>query len=80
MATGEWIHDYLNRGPPGGHHQGGNGVKRNKSVNNGRLYVATQGLQQPGPPATQAGIGNAADSKKNIKRSWTISSELIENA
>jgi hypothetical protein len=81
MATGEWIHDYLNRGPPGGHHQGGgNGVKRNKSVNNGRLYVATQGLQQPGPPTTQAGIGNVADSKKNIKRSWTISSELIENA
>merc|ERR1712008_464489 len=35
MATGEWIHDYLNRSG------GGNPVKRNKSVNNGqRLYVA----------------------------------------
>ena len=60
MATGEWIHDYLNRSG------GGNPVKRNKSVNNGqRLYVAAQGLQPP----------SSVDNKRNIKRSWTISSK-----
>ena len=68
MATGEWIHDYLNRG--GGEHRtgGNNTVKRNKSINNGqRLYVATQGLQ---PPSTVP-----QENRKNIKRSWTISSK-----
>ena len=68
MATGEWIHDYLNRG--GGEHRtgGNNTVKRNKSINNGqRLYVATQGLQ---PPTTVP-----QENRKNIKRSWTISSK-----
>ena len=60
MATGEWIHDYLNRSG------GGNTIKRNKSINNGqRLYVAAQGLQPP----------SSVDNKKNIKRSWTISSK-----
>ena len=62
MATGEWIHDYLNRSG------GGNPVKRNKSVNNGqRLYVAAQGLQPP----------SSVDNKRNIKRSWTISSKTF---
>ena len=61
MATGEWIHDYLNRG-------GNNTVKRNKSINNGqRLYVAAQGMQ---PPSTVP-----QENRKNIKRSWTISSK-----
>lgn len=69
MATGEWIHDYLNRGSAGGGNGGGNNtVKRNKSINNGqRLYVATQGLQ---PPTTVP-----QENRKNIKRSWTISSK-----
>ena len=61
MATGEWIHDYLNRSSGGG-----NAIKRNKSINNGqRLYVAAQGMQPP----------SSVDNKKNIKRSWTISSK-----
>ena len=64
MATGEWIHDYLNRSGGGQT----NAIKRNKSVNNGqRLYVAAQGMQ---PPST-------VDNKRNIKRSWTISSKKI---
>ena len=68
MATGEWIHDYLNRSGGGG----GNAIKRNKSVNNGqRLYVAAQGLQPP-----SASVVVAPDNKKNIKRSWTISSKI----
>ena len=65
MATGEWIHDYLNRN--------GNGVKRNKSINNGqRLYVATQhqGMHQNLQPH---------DSKRSIKRSWTISSKDFQH-
>ena len=69
MATGEWIHDYLNRSGGGG----GNAIKRNKSVNNGqRLYVAAQGLQPPSAPTVVV----APDNKKNIKRSWTISSKI----
>ncbi len=65
MATGEWIHDYLNRNG-GGNGNASTGIKRNKSINNGqRLYVAAQGLQPP----------SSVDNKKNIKRSWTISSE-----
>ena len=66
MATGEWIHDYLNRGSAGGTSGNGGGnntVKRNKSINNGqRLYVATQGFQ---PPSTVP-----QENRKNIKRSW----------
>ena len=59
MATGEWIHDYLNRSAGGN-----NGVKRNKSVNNGqRLFIS--GQQQH----------TNVDTKKQIKRSWTISSK-----
>jgi len=68
MATGEWIHDYLNRN--------GNGVKRNKSINNGqRLYVATQQGMQNMPPPPMQNLQQSAnhDSKKSIKRSWTIS-------
>lgn len=71
MATGEWIHDYLNRN--------GNGVKRNKSINNGqRLYVATQQGMQNLPPPPMQNLQQSAphDSKKSIKRSWTISSKL----
>ena len=70
MATGEWIHDYLNRN--------GNGVKRNKSINNGqRLYVATQqGMQNLPPPMQNLQQPPHHDSKKSIKRSWTISSKL----
>ena len=50
-ATGEWIHDYLNRGLN----------KKTKTGNgNARLFV----------PFT-------AEVKKNIKRSWTISSETL---
>jgi len=48
-ATGEWIHDYLNRG-----------LKKNKN-GNARLFV----------PFT-------AEVKKNIKRSWTISSKKFK--
>ena len=73
MATGEWIHDYLNRGSAGGTSGNGGGnntVKRNKSIENGqRLYVATQGFQ---PPSTVP-----QENRKNIKRSWTISSKFV---
>ena len=60
VATGDWINDYLNRGSV----EVDNNGKRRSNNNTGRLYVAQ-------PPGTAAGN---EEMKKNIKRSWTISS------